>query len=296
MRHSAFSTLHPTVAFGFYIGALVLCALAQRPLFQLTGLVAASALYLSIKGRRGWKLIGGICVVLVVLTLVNPLFNPQGETVLFTYFGGRAYTLQGVVYGISTALMFASILMLFASYTIVMTSDKFTYLFGGLAPAFTLVLTMVLRLVPNYIAKAGKISNARKCIGKSPADGSLKSRVGASASVLSALTTWSLEGGVITADSMRSRGYGAGRRTAYACHRFAARDFAMSIVLAISFAIGIAYLASGDAFVQYLPTIKMPILGAFGWAAFAAFAVFMFAPFIMNIKEAAAWRFSLSKI
>ena len=296
MQHSAFSTLHPAVTFGFFVGAIVLCAMAQRPLFQLIGLVAACALYISLKGRRGWKLIGGMCIVIAVLALVNPLFNPQGETVLFTYFGGRAYTLQGVIYGISTALMFASILMLFASYSVVMTSDKFTYLFGGLAPAFTLVLTMVLRLVPNYIAKAGKISNARKCIGRSPADGSLKSRVGASASVLSALTTWSLEGGVITADSMRSRGYGAGKRTSYARYRFTARDAAAAVVLAAAFAVSMAYLISGSGFVQYLPSVNISPLGAFGWAGFAAFAVFMFAPFAMNVKEAAIWRFSLSKI
>lgn len=281
---------------GFFVGALILCALAQHPLFQVAGFAGAVALYLSLKGRAGWKLVGGMCALMVVLAFVNPLFNTQGHTVLFTYFGGRAYTLQGLAYGASTALMFASILMLFASYTIVMTSDKFTYLFGAFAPAFTLVLTMVLRLVPNYLAKASKVANARRCIGRSPGGGGLRHRIQASASVLSALVSWALEGAVVTADSMRSRGYGTGKRTSYARYRFSARDGLLAVVLAVPFAFCLAYLVSGDAFVRYLPSVDIPSLGLFGWAAFAAFAIFMFAPSAINVKEAITWRFSLSKI
>lgn len=54
----------------------------------------------------------------------------------------------------------------FASFHLVMTSDKFTYLFGRAIPALSLVLTMVLRLVPSYRRKADALMTARACIGK----------------------------------------------------------------------------------------------------------------------------------
>ena len=34
-------------------------------------------------------------------------------------------------------------------------------------------------------------------------------------SILGALTSWALEGSVVTADSMRSRGYGTSKRTSF---------------------------------------------------------------------------------
>lgn len=291
-----FRSCHPGVQMGFFAGALILCALAQHPLFQATGFVAATVLYLSMKGSAGWKLVGGMGVVMVALALVNPLFNAQGHTVLFTYLGGRPYTLQGLAYGASTALMFASILMLFASYALVMTSDRFTFLFGSSAPALTLVLTMVLRLIPNYLAKASQVADARRCIGRSPASGTVGQRIRASAAVLSALISWALEGAVVTADSMRSRGYGTGERTSYARYRFDRRDGLLAVLLAVSFSLSLAYSLSGDASVRYLPSLDIPPFSPFGWAAFGAFALFMFLPAAVNGKEAIAWRFSLSRI
>ena len=67
--------------------------------------------------------------------------------------------------------MLVAMMLWFASFHLVMTSDKFTYLFGRAIPALSLVLTMVLRLVPSYRRKADALMTARACIGKGPAEG-----------------------------------------------------------------------------------------------------------------------------
>ena len=94
-----------------------------------------------------------------------------------------------------------------------MTSDKFTMLFGNLVPALSLLLVMVLRLIPGYFRKMRQITGSRESIGKGSRTDTYAHRLTEGATVLSAMTSWALESGVTTADSMRGRGYGTARRT-----------------------------------------------------------------------------------
>ena len=82
-----------------------------------------------------------------------------------------------------------------------MTSDKFLYLFGKAAPSVSLVLTMILRLLPNYEKKIAQIGNARKSIGMSAENGTTKEKAEHGLTIVSVMTSWALEGGIIMADS-----------------------------------------------------------------------------------------------
>ena len=135
-----------------------------HPALLCCSLLLSSAYYLTIHRRRGLKFLAAMIPLFVVLAAVNPLFNPNGQTVLFVYLGGRPYTLEALIYGAAIAAMFISILIWFACYNAVMTSDKFLYIFGRTAPAISLVLSMILRLVPGFQRKAGQIAGARRCI------------------------------------------------------------------------------------------------------------------------------------
>ena len=291
-----FDSYHPAVLLAFFTGAIVLCVIVQQPLFQAAGFASAALCLICLRGREGWKTVAAMLAVLAVLACLNPLFNTGGETVLFRYFGGRPYTLQALAYGASTGCMFATVMLWFACYNRMVTSDKLTYLFGGIAPAVTLPLTMVLRLVPSYQRKVQQIVQARSCIGKSSARGGLRQRAEGGALTLSALTTWALEGAVTTADSMRSRGYGAARRTSFAKHRFGARDAVAAAVLAGCAAVAIACLLGGGAAAQYIPVIAIPPLSPLGWAGFAAFLCFMLLPSAIQVKGDLTWRFLRSRI
>ncbi|MEI3376442.1 MAG: energy-coupling factor transporter transmembrane component T [Coriobacteriales bacterium] len=330
MRPDAFSTHHPAVTLVFFAGVIVLCVLVQQPVLQAVGFAGGAVYYLCLRGRDAWRLLLGLVAAFVVLTAINPLFDTLGDTVLFTYLGGRPYTLEALAYGASTACMFASVMAWFACYARVMSTDKFTYLFGNRAPALTLVLTMTLRLVPAYGRKARQISTARRCAGLSMGAGSLRRRARDGASLLSALTTWALEGAVMTADSMRSRGYGtnaeregqdfstarptaaslemteegavptgmtegnAGRRPRYARYRFGARDGLLLAVMLACIAVTCTALATGALAVTYVPAIDIPALPPLGVAALVALAVLVLVPSAIDAREAIAWRCSLS--
>lgn len=294
MKRDAFSTYHPAVTLAFFVGAIALCVMVQQPLFQAAGLLGAALLCLATRGARAGRLIAGMLVVFAVLTLVNPLFNTQGQTVLLTLLG-RPYTLEALAYGASTAAMFVTMLLWFLSFGRIITSDKVTYLFGAVAPAATMALTMVMRLVPAYRRRGRRIAQGRQSIGKGPAEGGLRQRLGEGSAELGALGAWALEGSLVTADSMAARGYGLGRRTSYARYRFIARDGVLAAFLALTFLLACLSLAMGGAAVAYVPVIDIPPLGPWGWAGLGAFLAFVLAPSLVDAGEAALWRFSVSK-
>lgn len=289
------ASYHPAVSLAFFVGAVILAIVVQHPLFQAVGLACATILYLSMRKRAALGFLGALGLVFVAVAMVNPLFNTAGDTVLCTLFG-RPYTLEALAYGASTAAMFVTTVLWLCCYTHVMTSDRFTYLFGAAFPAITLLLTMVMRLVPTYRRKASQVVLARTCIGRSAMGGGLRSRVRSGADALSALTSWVLEGSVVTADSMRCRGYGLGRRSSYARHRVDARTIVLGAILVVSFAVTCSLVACGAAPATYLPGISIPPLGTGGLVALLAFALYVSMPLVVCVKEGLAWRLCASRI
>lgn len=297
MRSSdAFGSFHPVMTFAFFACAIALGMFTQHPVFHAVAVICASAYYLSLRGRGGLRTMGVLAVAFVVLSAANPLFNTAGDTVLFTYAGGRAYTAEALAFGASTAAMFVSMMLWFASFTIVMTTDKLTYLFGGVAPALSIVLTMILRLIPHYRRKAGQLAVARACMEGSGEQLGARDRVERGMTVLSALVSWAFEHGMVTADSMRSRGWQAKGRTSFALYRVGARDVAAGIAVAVFALCVVACFASGAAHVEFIPSLVFPQLSSWLVAGLLAYAALLLLPTLVTVKEAVLWRITLSRI
>lgn len=288
MEKDAFSRFHPAVNFCFFLCAIGFAVVIQHPAYLLAGLICAMGYYLLLRGRRAWKLLTAMVPMVALVALINPIVNTRGETVLFTYWG-RPYALEALLYGLALGVMFALMMVWFGSYNLVLTSDKFVCLFGPLIPSLSLLLVMVLRLIPSFMRKTRQISAARESIGRGgSADASFKGKVMAGMTTLSALTDWALEGSIITADSMRSRGYGAAKRTSYRIYRMTLRDWAvlaLELILALSAVLGIPTA-------EYAETIT---LSPVSWH-YAAYWALLLIPIILAWKEAIQWRILRSKI
>lgn len=289
MGEDAFARFHPAVNFVFFVGAIGFGVVIQHPAYLLAGFLGAAFYYLLLRGRKGLKTIAAMLPLFAVLSLINPLFNTAGSRVLLRIFG-RPYTLEALCYGMAIASIFLIMMLWFGCYNDVLTSDKFICLFGSLAPALSLLLVMVLRMIPNLLRKARQIIGAREAIGKGTAARSTRrEKVRGGITVLSALTDWALEGSLVTADSMRSRGYGAARRSNFQIYRMTARDWALLAVLLI---LAAAVLAAGGTTATYTPELSVAPLG---WG-FPAYCLFLLIPTALHIKEAVQWRISISKI
>ncbi|MFR2530068.1 MAG: energy-coupling factor transporter transmembrane component T [Anaerovoracaceae bacterium] len=297
MSKDVFTTYNPIINFVFFMGAVVLGMFFVHPAFLACSLLLSFSYYLTVRGSRGLKFVLGMIPLFLVLSAINPLFNTSGATVLFTYLGGRAYTLEALFYGMAVAAMFVSIMTWFASYNAVMTSDKFLYIFGKAAPSVSLVLSAVLRLIPSFQRKAVQIAGARKCIGKAGDAGTRREKIENGMTVLSTLTTWALEGGIVTADSMRSRGYGSGRRTNFAIYRFDKRD--VFLVIFMSFLIAAVMICAffGGTKVSYTPVVEIAGMdNIYTIAGTIAYFIFLAIPTVLNITEEITWRILRSRI
>lgn len=294
--NDAFSRYHPAVEFLFFSGAIVLGMFIVHPVLSGISLLAALSYHLLLRGRRGLAMVPGMILFIPFIALLNALLVQEGETLLFCWLGGRRVTLEAFVYGLGTGMTFVSVLLWFSCYNVVMTSDKFISLFGKLIPALSLLLCMILRLVPGFKNKADAISGARRCIGKAPSDAERMDKLRSSGDILSVLTSWALENSVITADSMKSRGYGTGERTNFTIYRRDSRDILVFTVLLLMVGLTFSALVSGAVSAEFYPCLSFGRPGPMAAAGTAAYAVFLFIPSFLHIREELTWRILRSKI
>ena len=289
MQRDAFSRCHPAVNFIFYLGAIGFGVVIQHPAYLAMGFLASAGYFALRNPRKAFKTLLGLLPVFVVLAGVNPLFNTYGEKAVFFLFG-RPYTWEALAHGMAVGGMFVIMLLWFMTYSQVLTADKFLSLFSWLIPSLALLLTMVLRLIPNLIRKANQILVSRRSIGKGvPEAASKKQRMKDGMNLVSALTDWLLEGSIITADSMRSRGYGTARRTSFQIYRFTARD---GVLVGILLSLAAAVILLGGFEASYTPTWVMQ---SPGWGLLF-YGAYLFVPMILQGKEELQWHISLSRI
>ena len=293
MRDDAFARCHPAVNFAFFLGAIGCAVVIQHPAYLAVGITSGVCYYLLLHGRKGVKNILAMLPIFLILTFANPLFKHYGERVLFRYFG-KPYTLEALLYGLAIGGIFLEMLLWFGCYNMVLTSDKFTALFGNLIPALSLLLVMVLRLIPNLMRKAAQIAGARKSIGKGAAEGDTNcEKLEDGMSILGALTSWALEGSVVTADSMRSRGYGTSKRTSFMIYRMTGLDVGLLAALAVLFLLAVLV---GDKTASFTPNLSIASVSGWNGLGLLAYALFLLLPTALHIKEAIQWHISRSKI
>ena len=296
MSTDAFSKRHPVVNFIFFLGAIGVGVVIQHPVYLAAGFLCSAAYYLFLNGRKGLKMLLWMVLLFLVMTAINPLFNVYGRTTLFFLFG-RPYTLEGMYYGASIAGALVIMLIWFGCYNTVLTSDKFTSLFGNLIPALSLLLVMVFRLIPNLMRKAKQFMGARKSIGKGAGENASRNeKVQDGMTIVSALTDWALEGSVVTGDAMRSRGYGTSKRSSFVVYRMTGIDFVLLVGQCVLIAAVLMALITGGAAATYTPDLFIaPVRGVHS-LGFLAYCLYLLIPTILHIKETIQWHISRSKI
>lgn len=295
--NDTFSACHPILNFGFFIVVMLFTMCFLQPFYLGLSFLAAFCYSIYLNGKRGIKFNLLIALPMLILaTVLNPLFNHEGMTILCYFSNGNPLTLESIIYGLASATMFVAVILWFSCYNAIMTSDKFIYLFGRVIPSVSLVFSMVLRFVPKFKAQAKIIANGQKCIGRDPMQGTLKQRIHNGVRLLSILTTWALENGIETADSMRSRGYGLKGRTSFSIFRFDTRDKILTIITVAMLIITFIPIAMGTVYVYYYPIFQLNGNTAFAVLNYVAFGLLCFLPMLLDIVEDLKWRVLKSKI
>ena len=294
----SFCEYNPHVNMIFFASAIILSIVIGHPAYLGISLFFAFSYVFIVRPRKAMKLLARMVIVFVLISIIGPLFNDLGDTVLFRWFWGRAYTMEALVCSATQAMMAVSVLTWFSSYSEVMTSDRFMYIFSPLAPALCLVLTMVLRLIPSYQRKARQISSCRASVGKGTEEGTRKEKITSAMTVLSALTSWALEGAVVSADSMKSRGYGTvEKRSHFSNYRLDGRDVAAYVLILVLLSGCVYMLSSGEASASFFPTVELSDISSVrGRLLMIIYGLLMAVPIAINVKDKLLWRYLISGI
>lgn len=284
-----FSTYHPAVNFIYFVSVICFSFFFMHPAFLIISFVSGMIYSIYLNGRKAVKFnILFMIPMFLFFAIVNPAFNHAGATIL-VYVNDNPITLEAIIFGISSAAMFVTVIIWFSCYNSVMTSDKFIYLFGRIIPALSLILSMVLRFVPKYKNQIKTISNAQKCIGRDVGSGNIFRRIKNGINILSIFITWALENSIETADSMKSRGYGLKGRTSYSLYRLTRRDMTAIFILILLIATVIIGSFLGENNITYFPVIIKNGIKPMSFLIYTAYGMLCLFPFIIDVMEDIRW-------
>ena len=297
MMRDFFSDYHPFINFLYFALVIGFSLVLAHPLAQGIALVCAIAYSVSATGKKSVLFLLRYCLPMVLLTaFINPAFNHEGTTTLLYFSNGNPLTLESILYGFSAGTMLVTLLLWFASFNRVMTSDKFIYLFGKVIPALSLVLSMSLRFVPKFKTQMATVAETQRSIGRDVSSGSLWSRTKTAIVIFSIMITWALENAIETADSMKSRGYGLKGRSAVSIYRFDERDKYTCIWFSFCGAfllVGTMRMAFGF---RYFPNIRYAPLDMTTIPFYGVYFALCITPVILNWKEERKWKTLISEM
>lgn len=283
---NVFSTYHPAVAFVFLACVIVFSMAAMHPVYVVISFAGAFATSCVTRGfKHAARSLLWIVPMWLVVALANPLFSAMGSTEVLR-FGLFAVYAESLLYGACAGGVLASVLLWFSSYAACMNSDNSLALFGNVAPVVTLMVTQVMRLVPQFLARGRAVAMAQDAVSAAAARTKGQKRADRFR-VVSILMGWGMEDGLERSGAMRARGYDCGvRRTTFKRYRFGAADAAVVFVVA-AFALAnavLVYVACSQ--YRFYPTASALI----AWWGYIPYALMMLIPVALYVKEWWLWR------
>jgi len=290
-----FERFHPIVNFIYYFALIGVSMVFMHPFCVIASLFFGLLYLIVQKGRRAVMLSLSCMLPLFILTaLLNPLFNHAGVTILAYLPGGNPLTFESLVYGALSAFVLVSVICHFACLGEIITGDKLVCLFGKAAPSIALAVSMAFRFVPLFLREIKEISDAQKGIGRK-ADGSVLQRIKSGVGIVSIMITKSLENAVESANSMKSRGYGSGKRRSFSNYSFSSRDATFLALTLLLFAIIVIRARMGAASAEFFPQLKFSSITRENVEFFIAYFTLAALPLAVEIKEVWRWKKSKSK-
>lgn len=249
--------------------------------------------------------------LVLILAIANPLFVSAGSTELFRI-GLHAVYLEALCYGLCQGLMLVNVLLAFSIAARVVSSDKVLCVLGNATPTLALMISITMRLVPQFVRRGKAIADTQKAC---TAAASARSACTSSASSCSAgvrpdandvsrsakprraalanslrlstvLMSWGMEDSLETADAMRARGWGAAtKRTTYQRYRFRKTDaFACAFIAVLTVAAAASAAAACGEF-KFYPRIA----GFDPWFSYIPYVLLVALPTILEAKERRTW-------
>ena len=286
---SNFSSYHPLVTFTYFCTVILISMFSMSPVFLAMSFSVGLAYSIVLGGWKAARFNLAFAVpILIITTVINPLSNHHGVTVLF-YLNDNAITAEAILYGLASATMLVSVVMWFSCFNKIMTADKIIYLFGRVIPVVALLISMCFRFIPLLKSRFREIHEGQKCMGRKYPRRALVKKGRQLAKEISILIAWSLEAAIETSDSMEARGYGLHCRTSFHIFKFAKRDRNALIIIAVMALTVLAGCFLGVNSIYYYPAVVDPSPWALTLPFACVYLALLVLPLIIDIRGEKTW-------
>ena len=294
MKNDAFSGFHPVVNFIFFVAALGMTMFIQQPVYLLISMISGCAYLLYLQGKKGFfRQVGYLLPILIMMAVMNPIFNHEGVTILWYLPNDNPITLEAICFGLASAVMMGASIVWFNCCNTVFTSDKIIYLFGRVIPALSLMISMTLRFVPRFKNFLQSVLRTQQAMHKPE---NTKEKLGQALAAFSATVSWAMEQSIVSADSMKSRGYGLFGRTAFSIYIFEKRDgVALMMLFLLCVGTVVPHLVGLMGWTYY-PSMTGDLLGPVQILAYLCYGGMCNLPLIIDLMEDRKWNALRSKI
>ena len=315
-----FSRYHPVVNLIFYLLVLGTTMFQMSVGLVFISLFSAVVYYFMLKKTEGLKYCTVVVGIIIVSAIINPLFSHKGGTVLFYLFTGNPVTLESIIYGLISAIIIGAMLLWFSTFNQVMGVERILGAIGKVLPNVSLLITMIMRFIPQYTRHQRKVSmvnkvnkrnygekinllnrektekenviEARKRQKKKNGIDKIIDSIKEGSRTFSITTTWALENSIYTADSMKARGFGTGRRTNYSNYKFQKRDYLLMGWLVILWLVVVFSLEREKVYTYYYPFIQVKN----NVVVYLIYGLLCLTPVLINVKEEIRWLILKSRI
>lgn len=315
-----FSRYHPVVNLIFYLLVLGTTMFQMSVGLVFISLFSAVVYYFMLKKTEGLKYCTVVVGIIIVSAIINPLFSHKGGTLLFYLFTGNPVTLESIIYGLISAIIIGAMLLWFSTFNQVMGVERILGAIGKVLPNVSLLITMIMRFIPQYTRHQRKVSMVNKVNKrnygekinllnreKTEKENVIEERkrqkkkngidkiidsIKEGSRTFSITTTWALENSIYTADSMKARGFGTGRRTNYSNYKFQKRDYLLMGWLVILWLVVVFSLEREKVYTYYYPFIQVKN----NVVVYLIYGLLCLTPVLINVKEEIRWLILKSRI
>ncbi|BDZ70909.1 energy-coupling factor transporter transmembrane component T [Methanobacterium petrolearium] len=283
--------IHPGVYVIYYLLLILLAFMFNDPYYLVSFLICISILIAMQGISHEFKSVIQFFIPMSILIIIlNPLASKVGTTHIYIM-GSYYITLEALVYGILMSLSLLIILLVFASYNRSVSYQEMLYLFSKRFPHISMIIVMALRFIPLLTYRLSEVNKIFKFNQDEQQKGESRiERIKKTAQMLAVVVSWSLEESMLTAKSMKARGYGIKDRTSYLSYEFRKIDYLfISFIIVMTF-ISLAGLAQGYGRIEIYPTLKFNASENILNLYYLAFLMLLMPLIYLELREKFIWR------
>ncbi len=288
----AFKDYHPLVGFFYFLAVIGFSMVFMHPICTFFSIVVGILTFGFLKGLKEIPKIMGLLLALVVFGgIFNGIFNHRGVTMIFYLPSGNPFTLEAVIYGAVASGVIGAVMSWLFCLNLVMTSEKIMYLFGKALPNLALVFSMTLGFGEKFKRQISDSIMAQKCLKVTETKNSKSLQLKNAITAFSVSLSIMLEDSIETVNSMRARGFGIGKRTAFSLFVFQKRDLIMlAVIFILSILVGISCIKQVF-FFEAFPSIRFQPITAENLWAYVAYLALLSIPIFTEIWGEIKWKF-----